>query len=47
MCFVVLISCNQVREQELMVLLKINRLFDKKPMYFMKELDQAFYDQAV
>ncbi|CAN0319329.1 unnamed protein product, partial [Laminaria digitata] len=38
---------NEVREQQLTLVLKILKAFEKRPMYFMRELDKFFLNQAI
>lgn len=48
-CFVLDFPCTrflQVHEQELMVTYKLLKVFDEKPMYYMRELDNLFSNQA-
>ena len=44
---VILHGAGQVREQQLTVMLKIMKAFDRRPMYFMRELDKFFLNQAM
>ncbi|CAN0277184.1 unnamed protein product, partial [Hapterophycus canaliculatus] len=36
---------NEVREQQLLLVTKITSVFEKRPMYFMKELKDVLHEQ--